>query len=161
MPGVRSTSSSAPRARLNAIIWPLREKLSPPVFSQQHPSWTGGLAIPKLPVNKPWNVISSRDYQQDAPSPWLPSVVHELLPKPPTDFTISGITRDSAGAVLVSCVVNLFRTSDNVLMQSTTSDATTGAYTFTGTGQINQFLVSYKAGSPDVAGTSRNDLMGA
>lgn len=70
----------------------------------------------------------------------------------------SGISRDSTGVVLGNCTVLLFRTSDNVLMAQTTSDAL-GAWTIDVMlvgGPF--FLVEYKAGAPDVAGTSLNTL---
>lgn len=43
-----------PSQRGGPIIWPLAAKLRHPVFLQQRPRFTGGLAIPVLPV-LPWN----------------------------------------------------------------------------------------------------------
>lgn len=44
--------------------------------------------------------------------------------------SISGVTRNSIGAVLPSVAVHLFRTSDDLNIADDTSDPTTGAYTF-------------------------------
>lgn len=96
---------------------------------QQYPRANGNLLPPKKPVNFPWNAQSARVTTPDVPPPY-PSVVHELLPLPAYNFRVIGITKDSAGAVLGSCTVKLFRTSDDALMGTTTSDATTGAYEF-------------------------------
>jgi hypothetical protein len=83
------------------------------------------------------------------------------LPLPVTRFTISGVTRDSGGAVLGSCVVHLFRTADDLLFEQVTSDATTGAFTVSSVGLAESYyLVAYKPGSPDVAGTTLNTLTG-
>jgi hypothetical protein len=94
---------------------------------------------------------------------FLPSVVNAKLPA--TDFRIFGVTKDSAGVVLPGCTVHLFRTSDDVLMKQITSDAA-GAYMFQGVGiggggATAYYVVAYKAGSPDVSGTTVNTLTGA
>jgi hypothetical protein len=71
--------------------------------------------------------------------------------------TITGVTRDSIGNPLGSCLVRCFRTSDNVFMSSTTSDVL-GNFTLFATGSGPFYLVAYKAGSTDVAGTTVNTL---
>jgi hypothetical protein len=74
---------------------------------------------------------------------------------------ISGVTKGSTGSVLGSCAVELFTTTDDVLFARTTSDATTGAYSFSVPSNGWAFYcVAYKAGSPDVAGTTVNTLYG-
>src|SRR4051812_16659930 len=79
----------------------------------------------------------------------------------PTKLLISGITRNSAGAVLGSCTVKLFCTLDDLLMETVTSDPSTGVYQFSPVGASVQFyVVAYKAGSPDVAETTVNTLAG-
>ena len=75
-------------------------------------------------------------------------------------MSISGITKDSTGAALGGCTVKLYRTSDDVLLGTTVSDATTGEYKFNASHCCAQYLVAYKAGSPDVAGTTVNTLVG-
>jgi hypothetical protein len=74
---------------------------------------------------------------------------------------ITGVTRDSTGAVLGSCTVHLFRTSDDVKVDTTTSDAS-GNYSFVRIADATTYYcVAYKAGSPDVAGTTVNTLVAA
>jgi len=74
-------------------------------------------------------------------------------------FSISGVTRDSAGSVLANCAVDLFLTAEDTLVASTTSDGS-GNFSFTVSGNSqNYFLRAYKPGSPDVAGTSLNTLI--
>jgi hypothetical protein len=83
-----------------------------------------------------------------------------MLPIPPVSHVIAGITRDSSGAALPSCTVHLFLTSTDAETNEVTS-GTDGTYTFTGASPaLNQYAVAYKSGSPDVAGTTRNDLTG-
>ena len=68
---------------------------------------------------------------------------------------IIGISRDSAGAALGNCTVKVFRTSDDVLVASTTSDGS-GNWTAYPNQQGPYYFVEYKAGAPDVFGTSPN-----
>lgn len=92
----------------------------------------------------------------------LPAFLFGRLPRPPQQLALSGVTRDSSGAVLGSCVVSLYRASDDLLMERVTSDAVTGAYSFSTLGLgANYYVVAYKAGSPDVVGTTVNTLTGA
>ena len=75
---------------------------------------------------------------------------------------ISGVTRDNTGAVLVSCTVYLFRTSDLAYIGTVTSNAITGAYTFqVGDPTITYFVVAFKSGAPDVQGVTDKTLVGA
>jgi hypothetical protein len=75
-------------------------------------------------------------------------------------FSITGITKDSAGAALGNCVIKLFRTSDDLESYSTVSDAS-GNYILPVDNLTQWYAVAYKAGSPDVAGTTVNTLIGA
>jgi hypothetical protein len=75
--------------------------------------------------------------------------------------TITGVTRDSSGDILGSCVVKAFVTSTDVLADSTTSDSVTGEYSLTVSAGVEHYLVAYKSGSPDVSGTSQNDVIGS
>jgi hypothetical protein len=83
------------------------------------------------------------------------------LLKAPTffgSFSISGVTRDSAGVALGNCVVDLFLNSEDTLVATTTSDGS-GNYSFTLSGNSATYFVrAYKVGAPDVAGTSVNTL---
>jgi len=74
--------------------------------------------------------------------------------------TISGITRDTNSAALGSCQVLLFRTADKLLMDEKTSDPNSGAYNVYTSDTGNHFVVTYKAGAPDMSGTSVNTLVG-
>ncbi len=85
----------------------------------------------------------------------------KVPPATGSKLIISGISRDSAGAVLVSATVKLFRTDTDAFVESTVSDAVTGAFTFNvvGPGQY-YYEVAYKTGSPDITGASVNTLQG-
>jgi hypothetical protein len=73
---------------------------------------------------------------------------------------VSGYTRNSAGTILPGCAVHLFRTSDDLEMDQTTSD-TNGYYEFrTAIPAESYYAVAYLAGAPDVAGTTVNTLVG-
>lgn len=72
---------------------------------------------------------------------------------------IVGITRDNVGNPLGGCTVKRFRTSDDVLLSSTTSDGS-GNYSLPGDTSPS-YLVAYKAGSPDVAGVTVNTIVGS
>lgn len=82
-------------------------------------------------------------------------------------WVVSGISKDSTGAVLVSCTVDLFRVLDAsgtgepplLWLARTISDSVTGAYSFSvpSNGWVFQ-AIAYKSGSPDVAGITVNTL---
>lgn len=73
-------------------------------------------------------------------------------------FSLSGVTRDSAGTPLAGCVVDLFLNSEDTLVATTISDGS-GNYSFTLSGNSQTYFVrAYKVGAPDVAGTSVNTL---
>ena len=72
-------------------------------------------------------------------------------------MSLSGRSLDSTGATLGNCRVLIFRTEDNSFVLETTSDAS-GNWSVTLNKGGPFFLVEYKAGSPDVAGTSLNTL---
>lgn len=76
------------------------------------------------------------------------------------NYTISGVTKDSSGSALSNCTVLLFNTTTNTLEQTSVSDAS-GNYSFVVDKTRTWYAVSYKAGSPDVAGTTVNTLAGA
>lgn len=90
------------------------------------------------------------------------SCPHTNLNIIPQKFLLSGVTLDSAGAILGSCTVQVFRTADSVLVGQTISDATTGAWTVevSGSPGATFFANFYKVGSPDVFATTLNSLVG-
>lgn len=160
--------------RTHPIIWPLRGKLASPVFAQEHPRYTGWRRIPSQPTmpwvfkDRPQNGQTSFGRYDLPPTlvtrpPTLvtrPRAVHPLMP-PVRFYVISGTTRDSAGAALGNCAVRLFFTETDVEADQVTSDAS-GAFVFK-SAQVGQtyYIVAYKPGSPDVAGTTLNTLTGA
>lgn len=83
----------------------------------------------------------------------------ELTSGAQSRFGITGITRDQFGSPLGNCVVQLFRTSDDLIVAEVVSDPT-GAYVITTPFfPDTHYLVAYRAGSPDVAGTTVNTLI--
>lgn len=76
-------------------------------------------------------------------------------------YLISGVTRDVNGNPLGGCTVKLYTTVDDVERYTTVSD---GAGNFSFSVPSNGwtwYAVAYLAGSPDVAGTTVNTLVGA
>lgn len=76
------------------------------------------------------------------------------------NMSLSGVSRDSVGAALGSCRVMIFRTEDMSFVTETTSDSV-GVWSVSLMKGGPFFLVEYKAGSPDVAGTSVNTVVPA
>lgn len=140
-----------------AIIWPLRTKLSHPAFNQQRPVSNCGLLPPTTPVNLPWNAIGRPGLRDTSTEP---RVVHQLMPPPAVFYTISGQTKDSTSTPIGNCTVELYETARDLLIEKTTSNGD-GYYYFKGPAStITHYVVAYKAGSPDVAGTTVNTLTG-
>lgn len=73
--------------------------------------------------------------------------------------SISGVTKDSQGAALGGCTIQLFRTSDDLFLGEVVSDGS-GNYSITPTPNVGgpYYIVAYKAGGTDVAGTTVNTL---
>lgn len=75
-------------------------------------------------------------------------------------WSLSGITKDSTGAILGSARVELYYTGNDQPVSAVISDATTGAFSFNVGPTAGPFYaVGYKSGSPDVAGTTVNTLL--
>lgn len=72
---------------------------------------------------------------------------------------ICGFTQDSNGDPLSSCIVKAYRTSDDLEVGVCTSDG--GGYFAVPSPYVGvaHYVVCYKAGSPDVVGTSLNTLV--
>jgi hypothetical protein len=77
-----------------------------------------------------------------------------------TRYGISGTTRDVYNSPLSNCTVKLFRTVDDSLVYTATSDGN-GAYVVLTPYTDNHYLVTYKTGPPDVFGSSANTLTGS
>lgn len=74
---------------------------------------------------------------------------------------VTGVTRDVFGSPLGSVVVKLFRTADDSLQSTATSDPITGAYLLTTPFYPDtHYVVARKVGSPDVQGVTVNTLIG-
>lgn len=71
-----------------------------------------------------------------------------------------GVTRDQWGTEIGSCSVLLFRTSDNALIDSTTSDPSGNFLLNTPYYPDYHYIVAHKTGSPDVDGVTPNTLIG-
>jgi len=85
--------------------------------------------------------------------------VLKTTPLPTARWLLTGVTKDSTGVALPFCDVDLFTSTDDVLRQTTQSNAS-GDYSFSVTIATQYYIVAYKAGSPDVAGTTVNTLSG-
>ena len=150
-----------PGIPINPIIWFLREKVGKLTFIQTRPKSSGNLPIVTKNVNMPWHGVRPDLNGLNQVSKTIPNVVHELLPKPTTVLRITGVTKDSTGSALGSCVVHLFRTIDDAIMEVQTSNASTGAFSMSCIGGAElYYLVAYKPGGTDVAGTTINTLVG-
>jgi hypothetical protein len=75
-------------------------------------------------------------------------------------LSLSGISRDSTGAALGSCLMTLYRTRDDGAVASVLSDGS-GNYVFPSVSLTETYYIrGYKSGTPDVAGTTVNTLVG-
>lgn len=84
-----------------------------------------------------------------------------MTPLPNVSLRIFGATKDSTGTPIASATVSLFRTADQTYVESQVSDAS-GNYEFRSASLSTQYyVVAYKVGSPDLAGTTVNTLTGS
>lgn len=72
---------------------------------------------------------------------------------------ITGVTLFANGAPCSGVTVILFNTANNAVVDTQVSDAG-GNYTLTDPNNTTNFVVAYEASSPDIAGTSKNNLVG-
>lgn len=79
----------------------------------------------------------------------------------PPRYTISGQTLDANSSALGGCDVRVYETGSGLLRAASVSDAS-GNYSLEVTGGqgLKFFVVAYKAGGPDVVGTTVNTLVG-
>lgn len=78
-------------------------------------------------------------------------------PKAHARYVVAGVTKDSTGALLGACTVRLFDTATNVLVATTDSDES-GNFAFYVSPDTAYYIVAYKPGTPDVAGTTVNTI---
>ena len=129
----------------------------PPFVPRPRVWWTPGnpypdaFGLPSLPLPLLMRVSRLNRRMAFAHRLSIPAVQHK----------ISGTTKDSTGAALGSCDVHLFRTTSDVLHATTTSGAD-GSFSFASdiSPELTKYIVAYKQGSPDVAGTTANTLTG-
>jgi hypothetical protein len=72
-----------------------------------------------------------------------------------------GVTRDQYGVPVGGVTVQLFRTSDDVLMMELVSDVNGNFLLQSVSTGVGHYIVAYKSGSPDIFGTTVNTLIGA
>lgn len=76
-------------------------------------------------------------------------------------FGLTGVTRDALGSPIALCTVKLFRTSDDVLLDTQVSDANGNFVLNTPYYPDAHYMVAHKSGSPDVDGVTANNLIAA
>jgi hypothetical protein len=74
---------------------------------------------------------------------------------------ITGTARDAYGAPLSGALVKIFRTSDNSFIEQVIADSVGNFAASTPYYPDTHYLVLYKAGSPDVFGSTVNTLVGS
>lgn len=85
---------------------------------------------------------------------------------PDRNLRISGVTKDSQGAALGGCIVHCIDRATDIIADQIVSDAN-GNFMVTIPKGLNQnqtttwYLVAYKPGGTDVAGTTINTLTGS
>jgi hypothetical protein len=94
---------------------------------------------------------------------WLPVLGGECIaqtmkarPGAWTRYSLTGVSRDSNGAALGACSVKVFLTGNDTKQFETVSDASGNWSIDVGANPGPFYLVEYKVGSPDRAGTSLN-----
>lgn len=108
----------------------------------------GVLAMPGRRLGAAWSSLS----------PTVARSVFRSQPFSTYSPVLSGQTQNSTGVALGGCVVQLFRTVDDAIHAETTSDGS-GNYTFLPSITGPFYVVAYKAGAPDVMGTTVNTLV--
>jgi len=116
-------------------------------------NWRGALSLPGN-----LNGLNSQAPQTFKGNQWgqIGTVVYRSKGVAKNNY-LSGVTRDSTGTILGSCRVEIFATSSDAPLGGAVSDAN-GVFTFANPSPAPFYLVAYKPGSPDVAGTTVNTL---
>jgi hypothetical protein len=100
------------------------------------------------------DILVSAIYQQEVTPPWmlLPGSKYTLL------YYIAGITKDSGGAPLGGCEVDLFRSSDDLKVDTITSDAAGNYRVYTPFTTEYHYCTAYNT-SGSVAGMTAKTLL--
>jgi hypothetical protein len=105
----------------------------------------------------PAALVFGLDESSDSPGDWEP--FHYGFGGSQSTKFIVGECRDSLGAVVSGAVVQGFLTATDGFVAETTSDAN-GRYELgTPNPGAQHYIVAYRAGSPDIAGTTVNTLV--
>lgn len=107
--------------------------------------------IRNLKANLPAAIINPANL------PWTDGRVNQRV-SASLNKTLSGVSRDSAGVALANCQVLIYNTGNRGFVAETTSDSS-GNWSVSMLVGGPFFTVEYKAGAPDVAGTSVNTLV--
>jgi hypothetical protein len=116
-------------------------------------------------VNFLWPRSSFQGAQNGMAQPLITEAAHQMWEwdVQPTGghvrTRVTGVTRNNVGAPLGGATVQLFNTSTGLLVDTVTSDSA-GNYTASDPNAVACFAVAYEAGSPDVAGTTKNNITG-
>jgi hypothetical protein len=76
-------------------------------------------------------------------------------------YGMTGVTRDQFGTPLGGCTVKLYRTNTDEVVSSMTSDSAGNYLVTTPYYPDRHYIVIYRAGFPDVYGTTVNTIIGA
>jgi hypothetical protein len=91
----------------------------------------------------------------------LPNIFSDKTVSQSSRYLISGVTRDASGNPLGGCLVEVYETVSNRYRNYTISDASGNyAIEIAGDRSITFQAVAYLPGSPDLAGTTINTLVG-
>lgn len=75
-------------------------------------------------------------------------------------FGFVGVARDAYGSPVASMTLKLFRTSDDTLLDTTTSDPSGNFLLNTAYYPDTHYITCHKSGSPDIDGITVNSLIG-
>lgn len=108
-------------------------------------------------IKKTW-AVNQNPFRRKGIGPSM-ALGTKVIPGAPL-MSVTGVTKDSGGSPLGGCTVKCYRTSDDSLVGTTVSDGS-GNYSFVvGQGQL-YYCAAWKAGAPDVAGATDNNLVGS
>lgn len=131
-----------------------------------------------IPLKEPWNIGGGRGFACEfwpggggldaSGDEWNRAIqwdFPDLFTGATARFAFTGVTRDAYGSALGGVTVKLFKTSGTGLKDTLIDEIVSNS---DGTFQVTtayypdtHYLVTYKAGTPDVQGTTVNTLIGA
>jgi len=151
-------------------VWPLPAVKSRPIFAMEqikpatmNPSLDTESMIPQrgMSLRPTWTVYKTM--------PWVPTafIRNVQLEGESSRWLIEGVTRDSTGTALGNCRVVAMRSDKIAINQDIQANPVVADLTSDGSGNFSaqvganvpHQLTGYKAGSPDVAGVTVNNVM--